>query len=317
MHALTLCLLLTVVAADPWTRTEGPARIEIADPKEVKGRLQVSLSGELQITVSVEGTATMEVDPIENIAREDGWIQRQRGDPVAVELGNSKVRWSQTFIIEPLLGAGNAELKLATLRYRLSAADVNTRETQFAPIPVEIVTVVQQVNPALARDGISIEKDPPPAPSNSKAIWIIVGVVGASFVLLGLGWWRFRQRPRPVIDPVEEIRRELALLAQLPRNADDPTWHASRVSLLVRRFVDQVFSLTTLQQTTAEIVASWNDDHPLPVRFRQPLRDLLERCDLARFTGIPPTFADRQALLQQAYQLLESVVQPATPSPAR
>jgi hypothetical protein len=84
------------------------------------------------------------------------------------------------------------------------------------------------------------------------------------------------------------------------------------VSGVVRRFLSERYGLPAPQQTTAEFLHTMRDTPDLTDELRQAVKELLERCDLAKFAALrtPPDECRRVAALAR------SVVQQATaPAP--
>src|SRR5262249_9108155 len=132
---------------------------------------------------------------------------------------------------------------------------------------------------------ISALPPPPPVPA---WIWPAVGA-GAGMVLV-LGAFvgaRLLSRPRPLPPPTAE-QWALQELAQLEDQGGQQSseWYHTRLSYIVRRFLEERHGLKAPRQTTAEFLASAREAAQLSEQQRELLSQLLERCDLAKFAPV-------------------------------
>jgi hypothetical protein len=98
--------------------------------------------------------------------------------------------------------------------------------------------------------------------------------------------------------------RELEESDLLPRG-DIKTFH-TRVSAIVREYVEASSGLPALEQTTDEFLAAWRDAGSLGVEHRDALRRFLEQCDLVKFARAEPTQSMSVALIDTARRFVEA-----------
>src|SRR5579864_7999790 len=80
-------------------------------------RTEVALSGELRITLSIEGPAPIEVDSPRLLSQSPDWRVRA-GLPKTMSLPSGRERWEQSFQLAPYQ-AGNVALPFEPVRFRM------------------------------------------------------------------------------------------------------------------------------------------------------------------------------------------------------
>jgi hypothetical protein len=77
----------------------------------------IELSGSLVLTVSVEGKAPVEMEPIKTVTQSKAWIVTPKGAPQTEALPQGRMRWEQSFQLSPLKD-NEVPLPLEPLRFR-------------------------------------------------------------------------------------------------------------------------------------------------------------------------------------------------------
>lgn len=242
----------------------------------------IPLSGHLTLTFKVEGPKGLEVDRIKTPVSSPVWEVKVLKGPEAAPLPDGRVRWQQSFRLEPLQ-PGQVNLPLAPIRYRVDRGP--WQEHLWKDLAVEVKTEV--INPAV--DGLrgnSRIEEPPPAP---EWPWWAIGTAGLLMAcsLLGLvAWRRGRRGDRPTIalPPDQWAMQELNSIdsQSLPQAGQVERYHRL-LSDVLRRFVELRLALPATQQTTAEFLNAARQSPHLSPQAQELLRDFLERCDLAKF----------------------------------
>jgi hypothetical protein len=194
------------------------------------------------------------------------------------------------------------------------------RQVKAGQRPLPDVSVRFRVGPAVewdkaewtdllkdTRPGPSLEPLPEPPPGMGWRTWAAVG--GAVVLVAGLAWLTLRRRPPPPPPSPEQVALD-ALAALDVGAADFHDWLAG----IVRRFVGARFGLPVEQKTTAELLTVAAAVPELAPERLAALRDVLERCDVARFAGLGGTEAEKRDSLEQARAVIGAPA-PATAAP--
>jgi hypothetical protein len=232
------------------------------------------------LTLPVEGPFGLAVEPA------------RLGDPVAAWEATraewcadegDRVRWVQVLRMRQVK-AGQRPLPDVSVRFRVGPA----AEWDKA----EWTDLLKDTRP-----GPSLEPLPEPPPGMGWRTWAAVG--GGVALLAGLAWLTLRRRPPPPPPSPEQVALEA--LAALDVGAAD--FH-DRLAGIVRRFVGARFGLPVEQKTTAELLAAASAVPELAPERLAALRDVLERCDVARFAGLAGAEEERRAALDLARQVV-------------
>jgi len=134
-----------------------------------------------------------------------------------------------------------------------------------------------------------------------------VGLLAAGVALL-----RRRRRAPAAVPPHERALAELdALAGRAPPPGHPADWYHTRISAVMRKYLEERFSLRASRQTTEEFFAEVGRGEHLNEQQQGLLRDLLAHCDLVKFTGLAPSEAE----ISQATELARNFVRQTAPSP--
>jgi hypothetical protein len=156
--------------------------------------------------------------------------------------------------------------------------------------------------------------------------WLLPAVI-AGAVLLALSaygiwrWLRRRRRPR-VLLPFEIALQRLEEMRALMQ-PDDAREFSIAVSDVVRRYIEERFSVTATHRTTEEFLHDLLESSHAPLaRHRALLSEFLQACDLVKFAGMSLTLQDMESLHHSARAFVLETAKPdepiasgATPSP--
>jgi hypothetical protein len=157
----------------------------------------------------------------------------------------------------------------------------------------------------------------PPQPPENKSSrlqrWGLALALGLSALLLA-SWMvkRRRVRQEPPLPPDQWALNELERIERTltPPQGDAEAFH-TQLSHVVRRYLAERYVPHALQQTTVEFLEAVRQVPQLSAEQQERLRDLFERCDLAKFAraSTPPEECRRTAEL--ARELVRHSSEPA------
>jgi hypothetical protein len=157
----------------------------------------------------------------------------------------------------------------------------------------------------------------PPQPPEKKPSWLWRGglavALGLAAVLLATWMMKRRHgRQEPPLPPEQGALSELDRIERtlMPPQGDAEVFH-TQLSHAVRRYLAERYVPHALQQTTAEFLEAVRQVPQLSAEQQERLRDLFERCDLAKFAraSTPPEECQRTAEL--ARELVRHSSEPA------
>ncbi len=154
---------------------------------------EISLSGELRVTVSIEGPAPIEADVPRMPTLSHDWSVRTL-PPKTSLLPGGRERWEQTFVFVPYQ-VGPVSLKLEPIRYR-TGHEVLEWPLTWKPLEIRVVSVVRDLDRDAPRSVTDIETLPD---LPMGAPWRYFGPCAAVAVAAALvfGWrWRTKAIPR-------------------------------------------------------------------------------------------------------------------------
>jgi hypothetical protein len=294
MTGLALALLL---GADPspgvvQEKRFGPGavcRLEL-DARETR------LSGRLRLTLTVEGPAPLVVtphDPLLAESRPPLWKVRPQTDASDGADG----RWRRSYRLDPQAVGDSVPVAVGPLKVR-AGADPQEFTVAFDPIAVRVTTVVGKADLSELRPVTGVEEPPGPPPSDGfpwRPVGYTIAVVAVTAALVR--WVRRGRRSAPLSAAAVAIR-DIARLAVEP-----PDDFETRLVRVVRRYCEARFGLPATRQTSAEFLAAVAPAAPDPKPL-ETLRDLLERCDQARFAGELPAPAERERFAELALRFV-------------
>ena len=178
--SLSLCLLVSLSAAGAAhiEQKQGAATLRIEVERIENGRPEIRLSDKITLTLSVEGSPSLEVQPLEKVTASPDWEVRQRFNPQKTNLADARVRWQQTFTLDPVKN-GDVPLPVEADRYRESSGSI-WEEATWKAIPVHVSTEVLEADLRELRDATPPEQLPP------VPVWRVP--VGWAALPLALTW---------------------------------------------------------------------------------------------------------------------------------
>jgi len=265
-----------------------PMRERFAERLGVSARARVEpsvvpITGVVTLLFSVEGAAPLTVEPLK-LGDLPGWRIRSAGEPTTTPLSAGRERRDQVFRLVPDR-AGELALPLPAIRVRPGGRE-SWVELAFEPLGVRVTTSLPRVDLDEARE-VTGPEAAPPAPPARLGVWLTgVGVVAGALLLWSR--WRTRRRrdrrPEPTL--AAWLDGELARLG--PVDAAAPS-AADSLGDVIRGYLARRYRVVATGRTTGELVSL------LPAEAAADWRDVLERCDLAKFAraGFTPAEWDK------------------------
>lgn len=294
------------VHASEYQQKQGVATVRLEAEKVEADHVEIRLSDELQLVVSVEGGSSLEVEFPQVLATPSDWQVRRESGPEKVGLAGGKFLWRQTFGLSPLK-AGELSLAVAPLRFRASPEQARWEEVTWRPISVHVSTEIYRADLSELRDIAPPEELPPPPSWGVPLTW--AGAALGMLVLLLTGWIvlrRWRRSPELALSPDRWALRELQLIP-LPtepvENAVEEFY--TRLSDVLRRYLELRFQVPAPEQTTTEFLAAMRRSPHLPPEQQATLRDFLERCDLVKFARAPSSAEECRTVAEMARAIVE------------
>jgi hypothetical protein len=287
-------------AAGEHQKTVAPATIRIETEQGEADALVVPLSGKLRLTVTVMGPPV----PAETylplrLSRE--W-EVKADPPESEKLDDGTVRWQQKFALDPRGKVGKLSLQLEPLQ-------VGSTTVKWDPIPVEVTTQVARPDIKEIRD-VRPPEALPPLPPPVWPFWVGGGVGVMLLVGLVVGVREVRRRFKAKVPPLQPHEWALRELERIERQNFPAAGEVNRfhtlVSEVIRRYLEMRFRLPASRRTTGEFVLAVAKAEVLTEDQRHMLRDLLERCDLAKFAPFSPSLEESGLVLQLARRFVEA-----------
>jgi hypothetical protein len=190
---------------------------------------------------------------------------------------------------------------------------VTNRATQGGSIPPALAT-----QPAGAATG-GIQDIRGPVEILTVTPWFHrVLLISGVLAVLGLIWWALRRRTRQQAEFRESAAaRARARLAESWAWVEQPERFCTRLSEVVRVYLEERFGLRAPDQTTEEFLASLPQSSVLDAALKPLLEDFLTQCDWVKFAQGDPGRTECERLHQMASRLIdETGVQWPSPKPA-
>jgi hypothetical protein len=245
--------------------------------------------------LTVSGAAPLTVEPI-GAWTFAGW--RLRSTQPAV--GDSALGWRQTFRLSPER-PGDVPLVVPRLRVQVVGRS-SPLELALDPLIIRVTTELPRVDLDEAHPVTGPERLRPEEKARAWP-WIAIGGVIGALVALAL---RLRRRAKspPEPAPDEWARQQLGKLASL--NGQCPAM-ADELATILRVYLERQYHLSLEGQTTGELAVSLRRAGVVDEQL-QNWRDLLDRCDLAKFARAEFTPVESAEAIRRAQTLLAATL---------
>ncbi|HXD88229.1 MAG TPA: hypothetical protein VN641_17200 [Urbifossiella sp.] len=262
---------------------------------------KIALADSVQLTLALEGPAPLRVDlpqkPEQLLAPMSAkvWSIRATGPAKITLLYGGRERWEARYRLSPFAPGEKVPIVFSPLKVT-AGDDANASDVEFPSREVRVQTAITEPKADDARPVTGIEELPAvPAPQPQAAGWPFIAVLASIFaaVLVGAVIRRWRREPPP-LPPGEWALRELGGI-----DPESGLLAADRLAAILREFIERRDGLSAPHLTTTELLAEcakadWSQERTAP------LRELLERCDRAKFAGDIPDAAEMETLRSRA-----------------
>jgi hypothetical protein len=260
-------------AADATKRIEARASLDSND---------IRLSGDVRLTVSVEGPGPLEVTPPKPLLTKPNlWRVRDDGLPLREILSGGRERWSQVYRLSPLV-PGTPAVALGKLTIRPGGEQDVVIEWKDLEFAVRVVTNIEAPSVDSLRPPTDIEQLPPaPVTPRGASPWLFA-IVPALLIVAGIALVLGRRKPKP------PAPRDAAWASHELASSD---LTADRCAIVLRQYLAYRFGVPAETRTTPELAAGLRADGRLPPDAVAEWQSLLDECDAARFSGTSATVA--------------------------
>lgn len=144
---------------------------------------------------------------------------------------------------------------------------------------------------------------------------VLIAVVGLCLLLCAVALWFFRFRRKKVSLPLAH-KTALAELqsARSMMSVEHARQYAIEISDILRRYIEQRFSIRTTRQTSAEFFASLTTSSrqtaALFETHYESLQECLGQCDLAKFARCSPDRASMEKMETAVQSFIEATREP-------
>lgn len=269
---------------------EATLSVHVADTTAVQGH------GDVTLTMTVTGPAGLEVEGPQLSDATTTWKEERR--PYSRTVAEGRATWVQVIRLRQVKPGVEAPPDVS-LRFR-DGPEQEWGEARW-------VDILKQM-----RDGPS----PPVPPQEPSALrrWgpVLAGVAAVGLLLLIAWALRRRRGAAPPLSPEQWAVREIERVEHdlLPPRGDAEAFH-TQLSLVVRRYLAQRCGLPALEQTTAELFEALHRMPDVPAQRQALLRELFERCDLAKFARAGAAADECRRSAELARQMVQQTARPA------
>jgi hypothetical protein len=284
---------VALVAAQPLDITrfpDDPARKLVATARVEPDAIR--LSGEVRLTLTVEGPGPLEVTPGKPLLTNAlTWRVREDGLPLREKQATGREQWTQVYRLSPLV-PGDPKIALSALTVRTSDGDLVLKWD--GELGVRVTTTITLPSAETARPATDIEALPvPPVPPSSARPWLF-SIVPALLVIAAIAIVVVR-RKREV-----RVPRDAAWAL---RELSSGEASADRYATVLRQYLAFQHGIPTDATTTPELTTRLRATPTFPQETVPEWQGLFEAFDVARFSG---TSAEIQGLADRATALVTS-----------
>lgn len=299
--AVLLLLLGSPVRADERAFLEdrkGDAILHVEGREIVKGVLQVRTSDTVTLKLRFVNDRFAEIRDLRIEIDKTDWTEKRTTMQPPLKEGQGRLLTLEVEV-EPWK-SGTTSLPTLSLSYRL---DENHpwKSVRWEGKTVEVIGPGDKDGTEVRGD-LSIEPVPPAPPVPPFPVREVV--LGAIFLVVGVGLLLWALRPRSVVREAADVRalRELARLRMSSGGA--PGWLHARVSAIVRQYLEDRHGIQAPRQTTEELLQTVRKANILSDDQLSLLGELLAACDRVKFAATSPEAPECQEALSVATRFI-------------
>jgi len=261
----------------------------------------IALADDLRLTLTVTGPASLKVEPV------DGWtfsgwrIRGQEPDK------NSPTSCRMSFRLSPER-PGDVPLAIPRLRVQV-AGRPSPVELVLEPLTIRVSTELPRVDLDEAHPVTGPERLPP-LPSARLWPWFVLGGAIAALAML-IAWFVRRTKSPGEAGPEEWARLRLEKLHSLNGHS---AALADELASILRGYLERRYRLPVEARTTRQLTDTLRRAS-VPDEKVRPWRDLLDRCDLAKFARVEMSPEESAEAIRRAQSLLAATLPMSESSP--
>ena len=296
----------------------GDAKFEIA--KEYKrGPVELSVKvSKKEITIADRITLLLSA-----VAKEDyevelpkfgdkleqfGIVDYRRPQPRLIDDG--RVHTEKSYVLEPFLSGDYKIPPMKIVFWKKGEAKPKKHELETEEMTVKVTSILPEKQAELTIKEIAGPVELP-RPRRGALYATIAGgvtVVGGAIALVV--WLRRRRRkvaaaPKVAAHELAYRRLEALLAEQLIEGGEVKLFY-TRLSDILRHYIEDRFGLHAPERTTEEFLAELRGSDALDERFRPLLETFLTHCDLVKFAEHRPANAEIEATFDACKQFIEA-----------
>jgi hypothetical protein len=279
--------------------------------RAVLSEAAIRLSGEVRLTLSVEGAAPLRVtlhSPPLAPASAVVWKVLEAGPAGSEQLSAGREVWRQEFRLLPFAAGEGVLVIPAPLSVRAGTAAAETEIRWDASLAMHVITEVSQPDLSELRPIVPVEVAPGRAPGAGDGSGILVIVGAAALGAMVLVYVRYRARRRS--HPVDPVARTVAALARLRGRTGPSSRALQELADIVRDYAEFRFDTPATRLTTQELVAGLRRGDAISGELLMDLQAILEAGDLAKFAGADESaFAPAEGIEQRLDRAIRFVEQ--------
>jgi hypothetical protein len=246
----------------------------------------IRLSGEVRLTITVEGAAPLRVtlhSPPVAPASAAVWKVLEASPASSEQLPSARELWRQEFRLMPFAAGEGVPVIPSPLLVRAGTATGETEIKWDGSLAVHVITEVSQPDLSELRPIVPVEPAPGHPTSTGGGSGITLLVVAAAASAMVFVYLRYRARRRA--QPVDPVARTVAALARLRGRTGPPSRSLQELADIVRGYVELRFDTPATRLTTQELLAGLRRGDAMPTDLLADLHAILEAGDLAKFAG--------------------------------
>lgn len=299
----TIFFLLAIIAASPVslkeTRRSDVPGMMVRASVDIDAA-EIRLSGELRLTLSIEGPEPLDVTRPKRLLAEGGlWRVREKGLPLRELLPEKRQRWTQEYHLSPLAPGDAIQIPLNELTLRAgSPEDVQIAWSQ--KLSVRVITKITQPSVEELRPVTGIELFPKfdVLPDDGFAwLWLLL-LLPVAFAF-GMLIWKLKRKA-----PTFQTYDSAWVAEQLRRSLT-----TDELVRTFRLFLNHRFAKSFESDTSAELVSKLRELSEIHPDLIQLVDEFLSASDAERFAG------DSRSSSQLRDQL-RAIVEKLSPPPS-
>lgn len=282
--------------------SKGPVEVKLSISKK-----SISIAERLTLVLQATAGPTTEVEMPKFGEKLEQFGIANSASPPSELLDGGRVRTRRTYTLEPFL-SGDYKIPPMTVRFGEKGQSGERHEIATEEFAIK----VQSLLPTQVK-ALDIKDIASPAEMPRRRVWKLVVLSAACAMLLAAAafvWFKTKKRRREAAKalPAHEIAyAELErLLGEKLVEAGAIKEFYNRVSAILRRYIENRFSLKAPERTTEEFLVEMERNDVLQSSWKAILGKFLAHCDLVKFAEHQPSNADIQGTFDTCKDFIEA-----------